>query len=512
MRKIKAQISTEYLIIMGMVLIIVIPLFYYAVSESNVNIKSHNAEDTVNTLARAADSVYSIGPGTRKYVWINVPVGVEGYSLDNKSVLMKLSMPGGTSDIHLSTKADLAGIIPVSKGKHRIKVEMTEAGYVLFGEADDDNAPEVIWTSPSGTINYNGIVLRASTNEYAICKYHESDVSYPSMSEDFVGSALTHEKDKGIMENGNYTYFVRCQDPSGNIMSESAVINFTIVPTISENATNGTYQTNETYEPDPPVISLISPEEGHIDNDSIILFEYNVTDESSILFCRLVIDNVIDQTDYDVEKNITQNFDGGGLDYGNYTWNVNCSDVHGNLNSSLLWNFSVNYSQDTDNPVVNLISPLDYTVRNYWLTQFSYNVNDATSGIDYCELVMVGITSENSTLGWTIIDSPVLEGVTENIMLPLFKANYTWNVSCFDSSYNANKGDSETWHLEVNTTPGEEAFIDSCAGLCGYNGYVGGDCRQNVGKCTSDGYVAYLAEGNTYCTVGPPTPSCCCLG
>ena len=364
MSKIKAQISTEYLIIMGMVLVIVIPLFYYAVSESNINIKSNNAEDTINTLARAADSVYSIGPGTRKYVWINVPIGVKSYSLANKSVLMKLSMPGGTSDIHLSTKADLAGIIPISKGKHRIKVEMTEAGYVLFGEANDTGAPEVIWTSPMGTINYNGIVLRASTNEYSICKYDENDVSYSSMSEDFVGSALTHEKDTGIMGNGNYTYFVRCQDPSGNIMSESAVINFTIVPPIGDgtgNGTNGTYQTNETYEPNPPVISLISPEEGYIDNDSVVLFEYNVTDESSILFCRLIIDSVIDQTDYDVERNTTQDFDKGGLDYGNYTWNVNCSDVHGNINSSLLWNFSVNYSQDTDNPVVNLISPLDFT-------------------------------------------------------------------------------------------------------------------------------------------------------
>ncbi len=512
----RGQIAAEYMMLLGIVLFITVPLLFYAIRESNNNIKISQADDSVNTLARAADTVYSIGPGTKKYVWVNMPKGVESYSVDNKSVLIKLQIFGGLSDVHSNTKADLVGVIPISKGQHKVIVEMLESGYVQFGDADDTIAPVVIWTDPSGTINYQGIVIRATTNEYALCRYDESDVSYSSMSEPFVGSALTHERDLGILPIGNYTYFVRCQDPSENTMEESAIINFTIVPPLSGNESNGS-GTGESYEPDAPIISLVSPADGYKDGDGTILFEYNVSDDSSILFCHLIINRTIDQTDFSVFKNITQNFTKTGIDYGNYTWGVNCSDVHGNINSSEIRNFSINISQDHDLPVVHLISPADYTIRNYWLTSFNYNVSDATSGIAYCELNMVGQTPEDTSLSWVIRDSPVQEATTESITLPLFRANYTWNISCVDNSYLANKGYSETWHLQINISPGEEAFIDSCGGWCGWQGFGNGLCSQSPNKCANNCGLPYSPScyaGNDvsaqYCVAGSQAPSCCC--
>lgn len=131
----KAQMSTEYMILMGLILVVTIPLLYYAMRESNINVQLNQAEGSVNTLARAADTVYSIGPGTIKYVWINMPGGVRAYSLENKTVLIKLYIFKGVSDVFAETKAELTGVIPISKGQHRVKVEMLETGYVQFGEA-----------------------------------------------------------------------------------------------------------------------------------------------------------------------------------------------------------------------------------------------------------------------------------------------------------------------------------------------------------------------------------------
>ncbi|MBW2989812.1 hypothetical protein KY358_05855 [Candidatus Woesearchaeota archaeon] len=510
----KTQISFEYIIIFGFVLLVTIPLLYYALGESSVSAKLNYAEDAVNTLARAADTVYSIGPGTRKYVWINMPGGVRSYSLENKTAAIQIYVFGGLSDVFAQTKADLAGIIPISQGQHNVKVEMTGSGYVLFGEANDTSPPIVIWTSPQGTINYNGIILRATTNEYALCRYDTSDTDYLSMPSYLEGSAVVHEKDLGIMQNGTYTYFVRCLDSSGNMMADSSVINFTIVPPSESNETgNATLPvTNETYEPDPPIIQLISPYEGYIDNDSILLFEYNATDNSSVWFCKLIINNTVDQIDFSITKGIVQNFTKEGLDYGDYSWMVNCSDSHGNTNSSLSRGFKINFSQDTDMPSVTLISPVNNTVRNYWLVGFSYSTTDNTSGIDHCQLHMSGFLDMGGTVDWGIIDSPVVEGQLETIAMPLFKGNYTWNISCVDNSYNANEGYSETLALRVNITAGEEAFLDSCAGICGYNGYSDGVCENNPTKCrTLYCLDCYFSGGDQYCIGGSESDTCCCI-
>ncbi len=505
MKNFKAQIASEYVMIMGVVLVITIPLFYYAMTESNNNIRLNQAEDAVNTLARAADTVYSIGPGTKKYVWINMPSGVETYSLANKEVLIKLQIFGGLSDISAGTRADLTGEIPISKGRHKVLVEMLESGYVRFGVADDTAPPVVIWTDPDGTINYYGIVLRATTNEYSTCMYDKINRSYDLMSDLFVGSALTHEADLGELEEGNHVYYVMCKDPSENEMEDSAVINFTIVP-----------PGEEPYEPDAPVITLIRPEDYNKTDINLILFEYNVTDKSSVDYCRLIVNNLTQQIDHNITKNITQDFT-QLIDYGNYTWNVNCTDVHGNKNSSEIWHIEINGTADLDLPVVSLINPDNNSIRNFFIVRFQYNVTDVTSGIDYCSLNMLGLIDGGGTAGWSIEDSPIIENTTEELMLPLFKANYTWNISCIDDSYSANEGYSENRNLRVNVSVGE-GYVFSCASYCGSLSYSGGSCVQNCGggQCPAPKRQCepQTGEDNYWCVKEDPqtpTPKCCCI-
>ena len=131
----KSQIAVEYMLILGIALLVMIPTFYYAIKETNVNIQLNQANDAVNTLGKAADTVYSIGPGTKKNVWINMPNGVRSYSLTNKEVSIKLFVFKGESDVFAKTKANLTGTLPISKGTHRISVEMLESGIVELGNS-----------------------------------------------------------------------------------------------------------------------------------------------------------------------------------------------------------------------------------------------------------------------------------------------------------------------------------------------------------------------------------------
>ena len=499
--------------LIGFALLVALPLFYYAITESSNNIRLNQAEDAVNTIAKAADSVYSLGPGTKKYVNVIIPGGVEQSFIDGNAIKLKVSIFGNVADIYARSKASLIGTAPLVRGSHRISVEALESGYVQIGLADDEEAPIVTWTYPRGTINFKGIVLKANTNEPAYCKYHLADTVYGSMSNDFSGSTLSHESDLGILTEGNHLYYVRCIDPYGHVMNESAIINFTIVPTIGENVTN------ETPEYDPPIVRLVAPENNSIDNDGSVLFQYNVSDASSISFCELIVNYSVRDLSSTIEKDTTQSFN-HILNYGNYSWEVNCTDVHGNEGNSEERNIFINFTQDIDGPIVFLETPANGTVRNYWLIQFSYNVSDIRSGINHCNLNLNGNLDGGSLLNWSIIDSPVQEETSESITIPMFKGNYSWDIDCTDNSTNSNIGYSETRDLRINISAGEDAFIDSCAGWCGWNSLSRGVCENTESKCANNCGLPYNPTrdcyagdevSETYCLGGAEADKCCCI-
>lgn len=498
----RSQISAEYILILGMVLLVTIPLFYYAITKSNSSIRLNQADDAINSLAKAADTVYAIGPGTKRYVWIAVPSGVESTAVYDNTIQLNLQIFRGISELTRTATPSLIGAIPHGQGTYKIAVEALESGYVQIGQGNDTAFPEVVWTDPTGVICNSYVVLKANTNEPAGCRFDTTDSSYFNMSYAFVGSSLTHQNIMGIQSEGGYRYYVRCQDVFGNAMDSSAVLSYILNQTTCGEGGNGT---GELYEQNPPVVHLISPYSGYISNSSLVSFKYNATDESAIAFCELALNNTIRQTGANITKGITQEFQ-TLVDFGNYAWYVNCTDVHGNENSSELRNIIVNATLDSDLPVVSLVAPLNNTVRDYWLVKFSYNVTDNTSNINYCSLNLQGALDSNSSVEWSITDTPVAENTTESLTLPLFKGNYTWGVNCVDSSVLGNIGNSELRNLRVNITAGEGAFLDSCRGYCGYNGYSSGACVQNCGGACSG---KCEPGGNIWCP-GTPTPECCC--
>jgi uncharacterized protein (UPF0333 family) len=131
----KAQSSVEYMMVLAILIIIVLPLLYYAMNQLTNSIKINNADETVNVLANAADSVYALGEGSRKYVWINMPSGIENAYMNNNLINIDLNVFGGISNIYAKTKANLTGVLPISKGTYRVVIEMLESGNVFISVA-----------------------------------------------------------------------------------------------------------------------------------------------------------------------------------------------------------------------------------------------------------------------------------------------------------------------------------------------------------------------------------------
>ncbi len=511
-KKGKGQASLEYLLITGVIFVIIIPIFYIALTESTQQIRLNKAEETVNTLARTADSLYALGPGSRDMVEISMPSGVEGYSIDNRKVSLSLSLSGSPFEISAFSNAPVSGSLNTNAGAYSVPMEVLDSGMVRIGAGNDTSPPIITHTYPDGLINFNNITIKANTNEPAICRYDISDKNYSDMEESLVGNLTNHERHLGILGEGNHVYYARCMDPYGNVMESSGVINFTIITTTESNDT-------VEEESEPPIVTLISPPDNTTDNDSVVPFKYNVTDASPISFCDLVLNHTVEKSSTNITRNITQNIT-ATLGRGRYNWSINCTDMHGNEGASSQRRIFINNTLDTDPPLVYLMAPDNNTVRDYWLVKFIYNTTDPTSGVSHCILHMNGTLDDGGSLIWDVIDSPVEENNSESITLPMFKANYTWFISCTDNSSMGNTGHSEERFLRINITAGEEAFIDSCAGWCGWEGLSDGTCENNIPLCGSgcglpysDSNDCYAGENvsSEYCTGGAEADTCCCV-
>lgn len=250
----RGQVSLEYVILIGILLVILIPIFYYSLTTSSEKVKLSQAENTVLTLSKAVEEVYSLSPGTKKYVWLSIPGGVQEARITGSEITLVVGVAGKSSDYTAFTKAIVVGNIPTEKGVYRIPVELLESGVVQIGSSEDTKPPSITWISPAGA-GCNPVTLRATTDESAACKYDTQDTSYFAMSYTMSGNALGHNAELGAQPEGNYHYFVRCSDAFGNTMNSSSVIGYSINFTwCSQQASSN--QSNQSNQSSPPWADL----------------------------------------------------------------------------------------------------------------------------------------------------------------------------------------------------------------------------------------------------------------
>jgi uncharacterized protein (UPF0333 family) len=128
---VKGQASMEYMVLIGALLVILIPLFYYAISTSSNQINLRQAEDTVGILAQAADEVYALSKGTKKFVWVNIPGGVQSSQVVSKEIVLTISVFQGTSEVLAVTRANVTGEVPIQKGRYKMSLEHLNSSTVL---------------------------------------------------------------------------------------------------------------------------------------------------------------------------------------------------------------------------------------------------------------------------------------------------------------------------------------------------------------------------------------------
>lgn len=130
----KGQIGTEYLVLVIFVFIAVVAIYVISMSTSSEAVAVNLAKTSAKSIAGAAEQVYSLGPGTRIVVKIELPGGINSAILNEKEVGWRLETSSGAlNDVYEASKAKLAGELPTTQGVHFVTVEALSSGFVRIG-------------------------------------------------------------------------------------------------------------------------------------------------------------------------------------------------------------------------------------------------------------------------------------------------------------------------------------------------------------------------------------------
>ena len=126
----RGQAGIEYVILVGLLLFFMIPIVNYALNEANYNIKVNQLDTTIRRVAKAANTVFSLGKGATEIVTITIPQGILSVSVNGHTLSYTVTLPGGVSDVEHVTKPQIQGSLPTLPGTYTIIITMLETNNV----------------------------------------------------------------------------------------------------------------------------------------------------------------------------------------------------------------------------------------------------------------------------------------------------------------------------------------------------------------------------------------------
>ncbi len=127
-----AQVSVEYMLIMGFAALMTIPLlliYYTYTSESSDTVATSQASQIARRIVDASESVYYLGKPSQTTLKLNFPERIASTNLSSKEVVFKIKTKNGITDIVQISSVNMSGTLPTTQGIHIITVK-AEEGYV----------------------------------------------------------------------------------------------------------------------------------------------------------------------------------------------------------------------------------------------------------------------------------------------------------------------------------------------------------------------------------------------
>ena len=133
MQKLKknGQASTEYLIVIGISLLLLTPIMLIG-NNALVDLKhtSENviAQDAVNQIKEMSQIVYAQGSPAKMTKKVKFPRNIMGTTVSHQTIIITLNYKSLPNDIPAMVDFNVTGSLPTTSGTHKICVEAIDYG------------------------------------------------------------------------------------------------------------------------------------------------------------------------------------------------------------------------------------------------------------------------------------------------------------------------------------------------------------------------------------------------
>ncbi|HLC58148.1 MAG TPA: hypothetical protein VJH95_06245 [Candidatus Nanoarchaeia archaeon] len=123
----KGQVATEYLVIIGFILVILVPItiIYFKYTGSTYDIVGGSKTGQIaNEIVKAANEVYAFGEGSQKKIKMGFPDGIDNVGFEKREIVFRFKdSKGRFSEIVEVADTDFAATtIPITPGQKEIIV------------------------------------------------------------------------------------------------------------------------------------------------------------------------------------------------------------------------------------------------------------------------------------------------------------------------------------------------------------------------------------------------------
>lgn len=155
----KAQSALEYLIIISLLLAVLIPFVATSSKTWMLASNANDARDAVNTLAKAADFIYSSGGG-RMQVTVRFPTSTQEFLVANRTIRLRSLVENDLKDAIAMTAGPVAGALSQLAGMQTVPVWMSQAGTVIIGYVLQLTPTAISYTLVPGVTNVTNMTVR----------------------------------------------------------------------------------------------------------------------------------------------------------------------------------------------------------------------------------------------------------------------------------------------------------------------------------------------------------------
>lgn len=166
--RLRGQSALEQMLVVALAIGLIAIALLMAGNYSSDSLKISQAQDAVDRIVAASDYVYSLGPNSKDYVTVYLPIDLISISVIDKQLLIKLPTSGGTTDVFAISKAQLIGSLPKGRGKQKVLVQYLPNGKVSIGEAGLTCIPEYETRSASSGETFNNTVQLLNTADFTV--------------------------------------------------------------------------------------------------------------------------------------------------------------------------------------------------------------------------------------------------------------------------------------------------------------------------------------------------------